>query len=221
GHEEDAEPAHGVPRQGRAPVEGIRSSGRAQGTVRAKPRAAAAVISYSFNRLSRIIVVRNPPRGPLEDQPMQRYKLLTAGALLALGLVPFAADATPQQAKDQHGDSLPEGAIARLGTGRWRHGANAGFVTFLPGGKEVLSVGDDRTVRVWEYPSGKEIRHFGQDATDEPAMPGQRIVFYRGNGLPVAVSKDGKTVACDFDGSGLRLYEVATGKELPALQQGN
>src|SRR5204863_2298178 len=49
----------------------------------------------------------------------------------------------------------------------------------------------------------------------------QRIVFYRGNGLPVALSRDGKTVACDFDGSGLHLYDVATGKELPGLQQGN
>ena len=114
---------------------------------------------------------------------MQRFKLLTVAALLALGLVPVMVDATPQQAAlatDQHGDALPAGAVARLGTGRFRHGSTPTFVAFLPGGKEVLSVSDDKTARVWEYPSGKEIRRFGPEETDEPSMPGQRIVFYRG-----------------------------------------
>src|SRR5206468_1536839 len=103
-----------------------------------------AVISFSFNRLC-LIIVFSPTPGPTDDQPMQRYKLLTVAAVLALGLVPFVADATPQQsgpAKDQHGDALPAGAVARLGTGRFRHGSYAAFVAFLPGGKEVLSVGD-------------------------------------------------------------------------------
>src|SRR5439155_4265448 len=134
----------------------------------AKPQAAMAVISFSLNRLS-LIIGFSTHLGPLDGQPMQRFKLLTVAALLALGLVPVMVDATPQQAApatDQHGDALPAGAVARLGTGRFRHGSTPTFVAFLPGGKEVISVSDDKTARVWEYPSGKEIRRFGPEETD-------------------------------------------------------
>ncbi len=64
-------------------------------------------------------------------------------------------------AVDQYGDLLPADAVARLGTVRWRHGGLCGFVTFLPDGKSVLTAGADNLIRVWGFPSGKEIRHFG------------------------------------------------------------
>src|SRR5207248_83892 len=70
--------------------------------------------------------------------------------------------------------------------------------------------------RVWEFPSGKPIRHFGLEEND--AFSTQDSGRYFPNGRPVALSKDGKFVACLFDGHGVRLYEVATGKELPALR---
>src|SRR5207244_2466193 len=36
-------------------------------------------------------------------------------------------------------------------------------------------------------------------------------------GWNAAVTQDGKTAACDFDGQGVRLFEIATGRALPSL----
>jgi WD40 repeat protein len=123
--------------------------------------------------------------------------------------------------KDQYGDPLPAGALARLGTVRWRHGGVTGFVAFLPDGKSVISAADDNLIRVWEYPSGKEIRHLGPGLRIDPNNGFGRAVYYGQSGLPVAVTPDGKTAACSFEGGDIKLYEVATGKELPSLKNGN
>jgi WD40 repeat protein len=154
---------------------------------------------------------------------MLRRKLLCVAALLGLGVVSsVSAQGDPAPAKDQHGDPLPKGAIARFGTTRWRHGGSVGYVAFLPDGKHVISVGDDRAIRVWEFPSGKEIRRFGLEELDEASMTinGQRVIYYRPNGLPASLTKDGKHIACDLDGA-LRVYEVETGKELPPVKRNN
>src|SRR5437016_1560574 len=57
---------------------------------------------------------------------------------------------------DALGDPLPPGAVARLGTVRFRHGAAIGALAFMPGGKEVASVGsNDASVCFWELPTGR------------------------------------------------------------------
>src|SRR5438105_3988581 len=88
---------------------------------------------------------------------MPRSRFVLVLPLMALAITADVAQSQPP-ATDLHGDPLPKGAVARLGTTRWRHGDIVLFAAFLPDGKSVVSVSDDRYIRVWEYPSGKEIR---------------------------------------------------------------
>jgi WD40 repeat protein len=124
---------------------------------------------------------------------------------------------------DIYGDPLPAGAIARLGTVRGRHGDGASFVAFLPGGKVILTLGRDETVRQWDAATGKELRQF--QLTDEKAnnLPaGQAPSTVRPRvpapigGIPfgVALSADAKTLAVSSPNTSVRLFDVASGKEL-------
>jgi WD40 repeat protein len=154
-----------------------------------------------------------------------RSRLLTVAALLALaGIGLFTGEMRGQEkgGKDVHGDPLPDGAVARAGTIRWRTGTTVAFAAFLPDGKSVLSVGDDRIVRVWEFPSGKELRRF--DKTPTVAVKGVAVAtrIIRSAGIAVALSADGKTLACNFaTDNAIFLWDVASGKVLPSIKVSN
>jgi RNA polymerase sigma factor (sigma-70 family) len=62
----------------------------------------------------------------------------------------------PAARTDGHGDPLPDGAVARLGTLRFNHGADLSFLVFTPDGKTILSVGR-RLVRLWDAATGAEL----------------------------------------------------------------
>src|SRR5262249_39848075 len=82
--------------------------------------------------------------------------------LRGAGEGPRPADARrgPSGKADLHGDPLPPGALARLGTVRLRHGSDMTFVAFGAGGKTLLTAGQDQTIRLWDLGTGKEIRRF-------------------------------------------------------------
>jgi RNA polymerase sigma factor (sigma-70 family) len=160
---------------------------------------------------------------------MNRIKLWAAG-LLALAVVGAGAGALVRQAAwggapppsasapaerdtpaeqpgakaDLHGDPLPPGAVARLGTVRWRHGARASVLAFAAGGKEVVTAGPEGMVRVWDADSGKELRRFGKPAEPNPEAPLQ---------WPTALSPDGKWAATTTVADVL-VWDVGTGKEV-------
>jgi RNA polymerase sigma factor (sigma-70 family) len=107
----------------------------------------------------------------------------------------------PQVRRDRHGDPLPEGAIARLGTVRWRHGFYVHDLAYSPDGKMIAAVGPGRAITLWDADTGQEVRH----------------IPYRGGSFAVAFSPDGKTLA-STDATLCRLWDVATGKELRQLK---
>jgi WD40 repeat protein len=106
----------------------------------------------------------------------------------------------PEEGKDRHGDPLPPGAIARLGTIRFRHGMSAQSVAYSPDGK-TLAAGGFGVVSLWDALAGKEVR---------------RLTTSNGWLYSVAVSPDGRHVVAG-SGSTVTLWGRATGKEVRTL----
>src|SRR6202007_1664285 len=101
-----------------------------------------------------------------------------------------------------YGDALPEGALARMGSMRFRHAGLSDFV-FVNSAKVILTAGSDRVLRFWDVANGKQAR------TVE--LQGQA-----GPGRAVTLSPDGKILAA-CSGAGIVLWEVESGKEIKTL----
>lgn len=110
----------------------------------------------------------------------------------------------PQVRKDRYGDPLPPGAVARLGTVRWRHGDMAFALAYSPNGKTIATTGVGRALVLWDADTGKELRVFST----------------HGQPLGVAFSPDGKWIATTQRWG--QLWNVATGemRDLKNLQSG-
>ena len=70
------------------------------------------------------------------------------------------AEATPQKLTDRHGDPLPLGAIARMGTVRFRDGDGIFALAYSPNGKLLASgTGGYRegVIRLWDASTGKQL----------------------------------------------------------------
>jgi WD40 repeat protein len=126
----------------------------------------------------------------------------TAGNLTAVAADP-APDQKPRVATDAYGDPLPPGAIARLGTIRYRFPA-ANAIAYSPDSKTLAVACGSKIVHLVDAGSGKEIRRF---ATKEHVG---RVVF----------APDGKTLVAGtlFH---LHLWNVATGNEVFLVKSEN
>ncbi|HTU91212.1 MAG TPA: WD40 repeat domain-containing protein, partial [Gemmataceae bacterium] len=103
---------------------------------------------------------------------------------------------------DRYGDLLPDEAIARLGTTRFRHGGMIGSLAFTPDGKTLVSCGIWDGIRIWDAASGRQIR---------------RLTHQTSGNRPLALSPDGKWLAilirrASIKDEPIAILEFATGR---------
>jgi WD40 repeat protein len=130
--------------------------------------------------------------------------LLVFLPLPALGQPVEPAKPQPAVRTDRHGDPLPPGALARLGTTRFRHQGKVNFVGYSGDGALLATAGTD-ALRIWDARQGKEIHSLAL----KPSMV-RRFRFQTG---PAAlISGDGKTILTGVDDGDCSVIDVATGK---------
>jgi WD40 repeat protein len=131
---------------------------------------------------------------------------LSVGAQPSGGDAKAPADTGKQARTDQYGDPLPPGAVARLGTTRFRD-VWIGSLAFTPDGRTLIS-GSRGGVAVWDAATGKEVRRI---------RPETDSIQER-----VSVSADGKLVAvASGPGRPAAVYEVATGRRVCRIGDGS
>jgi WD40 repeat protein len=148
---------------------------------------------------------------PRSDRLLRQFgHLFAAGhaalaAALLLGLAtaarPVAAEDRPKPAEPP-ADPLPKGAVARLGSDRLRHTGPVEALCFSADGKVLVSASWDKTARLWDAATGKELQRLSH--TDMV--------------LAAALSPDGKTLATETvpkkGAPTLHLWDLTTGKEV-------
>jgi RNA polymerase sigma factor (sigma-70 family) len=111
----------------------------------------------------------------------------------------------PRTRTDAHGDPLPDGALRRLGTLRFRHGGgNICDLLLTKDGKTLVSntYYGSRTVCVWDMATGKLLRQF-------PGSFDHRSIGLSANGKLIAVGQEKAIV----------LWGLASGKEVRRFAQ--
>lgn len=148
---------------------------------------------------------------------MSLIRFLMSGCLLTLlTILCPAQEVVPKKQAvklDASGDPLPAGAVARLGSTRFRHQNPVSYVGYSGDGAILITLSGENSLRFWDAKTGKEIRRI--ELKSSP-----RLSRY-GVGPSVVLSGDGKTLALGIEDGNCKIIDVATGKtrkefEIPA-----
>jgi WD40 repeat protein len=84
------------------------------------------------------------------------------------------------------------------------HTNGVNSAAYSPDGKQIVSVSDDRTVRIWDAESGKELRR----------LAGRRI--YASSAI---FSPDGMKILTNWQNESVRIWDAHSGKQLRQLER--
>jgi WD40 repeat protein len=118
-------------------------------------------------------------------------------------IVGAATSAQPRT--DPHGDPLPEGAIARFGTVRYRIGEVGPFALSADG--KAVAVGTEHHVTLWDVETGRLTAR----------LPIASLPAHSVSGATLALSSDGKYFARILRRD-LRVFDARTGRERHAIE---
>jgi WD40 repeat protein len=144
---------------------------------------------------------------------------------------------------DRYGDPLPEGAIARIGTVRWRH-AQMQLIGYRPDGKTLISLSMD-SIRLWDAATGRKLKEMplrvesmecatlSRDGTIlawadtrhirvHDVETGKRLCQFKASWVwadCLVLSPDGKTLALRTEEGSIILWGVTAGKKLREIVQ--
>jgi WD40 repeat protein len=107
---------------------------------------------------------------------------------------------------DPHGDPLPEHAIIRLGTLRWRPQNGAQSLGISAGSKLIATGHSGNIVRIWDAGTGHELHHWQSTPTSRGNAAVRVNCF--------AFSPPGKIVAVGNSAGIIEIRELSTGKEI-------
>jgi WD40 repeat protein len=100
---------------------------------------------------------------------------------------------------------------ANQDVGKWRQDSKVLFAEFIRNGKEVITVGSNFAIQLWEFPSAKRLAVIGAPVPNDQAINRKR--YFRA----VALTNDGRTVATCFGERHIRVYDVTNGNQLREL----
>ena len=127
--------------------------------------------------------------------------------LLALNGSSLRAD---EPRADAFADPLPPGAVARLGSVRWRS-ANWGYNTetgiFTPDGERFITWGGGQAIEIFDVATGRKRQSLSHKYGFRHAEA-------------VALAPDGKTLVAASAESDVRIWEIATGREINRFAAG-
>ena len=108
------------------------------------------------------------------------------------------------------GDGDPAGLVAIIGDSRLKHFSNVEFVSFSPNGKLLASAGRDRSVRIWDVETGKQL-HVLTGYVDAA-----RCVVFSPDGNTLASC--GSTTSTDPEAFEIRIWDIVSRKFKPSLK---
>jgi WD40 repeat protein len=127
----------------------------------------------------------------MKENVMARFLVRVAlGAVVAV-LAATGMAQEPARPTDLYGDLLPEGAIARLGTIRFRTPDYIRHLAYSPDGKRLVAQGQTK-IALWDAETGRKLAEFASDKVGPLAWRGD------GRGVMLVTEPGGKERIGDF-----------------------